>query len=288
MSAPKEKQLSDIKKIGIIAGGGELPRCLIDVCKKHGLEVFVIGFQGQTDTHTMDGCDHMWSRLGAAGSVIKTLKSKAIKDLVMIGHIRRPSLKELKPDLKTFSFFMKEALGAAGDDGLLKALKRFLEKEGFTLHGAQRFMPELLAPLGALTKQQPTKEHWADIKRGVAVLQALGTLDVGQAVVVQQGYILGIEGAEGTDALIERCSSLSRKGRPPILVKLCKPTQDQDLDLPTIGPDTIERLVSSGFAGLAVHSGKSFISNLELVTEKSKSGKMFVVGIDPNALEGGV
>ncbi|HOO82522.1 MAG TPA: UDP-2,3-diacylglucosamine diphosphatase LpxI [Alphaproteobacteria bacterium] len=279
MSAAEEKCLEGLSRIGIIAGGGALPRMLIAACQDRGIEPFIVAFEGQTDPETPDGLDHIWVHLGATRKVIRTLRKSGIRDLVMLGSIRRPSLSELKPDFKTVEFFAKEGWKSLGDDSLLRALRRFLEGEGFTLHGAQEFIPELLAPEGVIGRIKPHAAQRRDIARGIEVLKALSRQDVGQAAVVQNGHVLGIEGAEGTDGLIRRCGDLKRKGHGAVLVKLCKDTQDQDLDLPTIGPHTVDNIIQSGFSGLAVHAGKSFISQIDDVREKADSAGVFVIGI---------
>ncbi|MCB1721482.1 MAG: UDP-2,3-diacylglucosamine diphosphatase LpxI, partial [Alphaproteobacteria bacterium] len=259
MSAAEEKRLEGLSRIGILAGGGTLPRMLVAACQDKGIEPFIVAFEGQTDLETPGELDHIWVRLGATNKIIRTLRTRGILDLVMLGSIRRPSLSELKPDFKTVEFFAKEGWKSLGDDSLLRALRRFLENEGFILHGAQKFIPELLAPEGVIGCVKPQAAQQRDIARGIEVLKALSGQDVGQAVVVQNGHVLGIEGAEGTDGLIRRCGELQRKGRGGVLVKLCKDTQDQDLDLPTIGPHTVDNVIQAGFSGLAVHAGKSFI-----------------------------
>ncbi len=35
-------------KLGIVAGGGELPARLVEVCRANGREIFVLAFEGQT------------------------------------------------------------------------------------------------------------------------------------------------------------------------------------------------------------------------------------------------
>ena len=279
MSASEEVSVNSIQTLGILAGGGDLPRRLIDHCKNNGLEVFVVAFKGQTAPETLDGVDHIEMPLGSAGKIIKALKGRSVKDLVLIGRIRRPSLKDLKPDLKTAEFFLNEGRKAVGDDGLLRGLKRFLSKEGFDIHGVQAFMPDLLAPEGVLTKTTPSKEQLRDIERGQAVLDALGPVDVGQAVVVQEGHILGIEAAEGTDELIKRCATLKREGASPVLVKLSKAGQDQDLDLPTIGPQTLKNVKDAGFCGIAVHAGRSLIYNVDEVCDFADENGLFIQGL---------
>lgn len=285
MQATKEN-VESISKLGLIAGGGDLPRSVLRACEKREIDVFVVAFEGQSAPETVEGVPHIWVRLGQTEIALRRLKDEGIADLILVGHIRRPSFCELKPDWKTIKFFMKDAFGASGDDALLQSLKTFLEAEGFSIHGAQSVIPDLLAPMGEITGYAPSKGQWTDIHRGVQVLEALGSLDVGQAVVVQQGYVLGIEAAEGTDALIRRCGGLKRKGDGPVLVKLCKASQDQDMDLPTIGEGTIHILEEHEFSGVAVHAGRSFVADIERVSEAAQLAGLFVIGIEPEAIKG--
>lgn len=284
MSASQEKRLNSPEKIGIIAGGGEIPGRLVAACREQNIEPFVIAFEGQTQEKTVEDTGHVWTQISAVSKILKALKAEGISDLVIIGHIKRPSLKEFRFDMKAAEFIAKEGLKVIGDDGLLKALRRFLEKEGFRLHGVQNFLPDLLMPQGYIGRVEASAEHLEDIRRGVDVLQALGAQDIGQAVIVQQGHVLGVEAAEGTDELIQRCGPLKREGSAPVLVKLSKPGQDQDLDLPTIGPQTIENAAAAGLAGIATQAAQSFIHDMDAVKDQADKHGLFVIGIEPKTL----
>ncbi len=279
MSALKE--ISNIKELGIIAGGGDLPEKLISACERQGIKPFVVAFKGHADPMLVQGHEHMWARLGGGGKILKVLHSHGIKDIVMIGAIRRPTLAEVRPDLKTAEFFARVGLKALGDNDLLSLLRGFLEDEGLRVHGVHKFATELLAPEGVMGKIKPSKEDMIDIERGLEVSQNLGGLDVGQSVVVQEGLVLGVEGIEGTDALIQRCKALKRRGRKGVLVKTCKPQQDRDFDLPTIGPKTVIQAHESKLAGIAIHAGSSLILDLDEVVKLADKYKIFVVGVKP-------
>jgi DUF1009 family protein len=270
--------------VGVIAGGGSLPLRLIESCEKKGISLFVIGFEGQTDPAIIQGRNHMWTRLGAAGHIMKTLKRHDVTDLVMIGAIRRPSLAELVPDFKTIEFFARIGMKALGDNDLLGAIRTMLEREGFRLHGVQAFADDLLARQGSVGQYEPAEGDWVDIRRGAEVLMALGLLDVGQSVIVQEGMVLGVEAAEGTDELIRRCGPLKRKGRGGVLVKLCKPQQDRDLDMPTVGPQTLNQAAEAGLAGVCIHAGHSLLVDPDEVAKIADRHKMFLVGISPDEL----
>lgn len=270
------------KKLGIIAGGGIIPKLLIDFCKANGRPYFALAIEGNADRAYFDKSVHcQWIRIGQAGTGFKRFLEEQVEEVVMIGTIHRPTLAELVPDLRTTAFFAKLGIKSIGDDGILRALVKEIESEKMRVVGVHEVMPELLVKEGNLTSHKPDKQAKADIARGVEVAWSLGQLDVGQAVVVQQGLVLGVEGIEGTDELIKRCQNYRRKGEGGVLVKLRKPQQDMRIDLPTIGVRTVENAYQSGLKGLAVHAGNALIVDEKAVLALAQKYKMFLVGINP-------
>jgi len=267
-----------MSRLGIIAGRGKLPRQLIEACRRDQKPFFVLGLKGQTEPETVANTNHAWSRLGATAESLSILKSNGVDTLVMAGSIRRPSLAEMRPDFRTLQVFARLGLAAFGDDSLLKAVAEEVEKDGFKVVGAHEVAPELLTPEGVLGRMQPVNENKADIEFGIIVTKTLGRLDVGQAAVVQQGIVLGIEAVEGTDALIDRCRSLRRKGRGGVLVKSCKPQQDRRIDLPAVGVRTVRKAFEAGLEGIAIEAGASLLLDREAVIEAADKLGLFIVG----------
>lgn len=277
---------SKTRKLGIIAGGGELPEQLVKWCQKEQYPYYVLAIQGNADENffkTVEPCEQI--RIGQAGTGFKRFKEENVKDVVLIGTIKRPTLSDLVPDMRTAAFFAKIGTKSLGDDGILRALVKEIEKEGMRVVGIQEVVPDLLVKEGVLTKKKPDKEDEEDIRRGVEVASTLGKLDVGQSVVVQQGLILAVEGIEGTDRLILRSKEYQRKGKSPLLVKLRKPQQDMRVDLPTIGMKTVENAHQCGFKGIAVHAGNALIVNEKEVIKLADKYGMFIKGIVPTEYE---
>lgn len=270
------------RKLGIVAGGGSIPKLLIDYCLKNKHDFFVLAIEGNAcPEYFTEDVPHQWIRIGQAGSGFKRFADEKVQDVVMIGTIKRPSFKELVPDFRTAAFFAKIGAKALGDDGILRALVHEFEKEGMNVRGVHEVMPELLIKEGVLGKHKPDKTAQTDIKRGVQVALELGRLDVGQAVVVQQGLVLGVEGIEGTDKLLLRCGEYKRKGEGGVLVKLRKPQQDMRIDLPTIGIKTIQNAKAAGLRGIVVHAGNGLIVDEDEVIKLANKEGLFVVGINP-------
>ena len=274
------------RKLGIIAGGGDLPGQLIEWCQKHDYLYYALAIQTNADEEFFKSQKNFeWIRIGQAGTGFKRFKEENVKDVVLIGTIKRPTLSDLVPDMRTAAFFAKIGAKSLGDDGILRALVKEIEKEGMRVVGIQEVVPDLLVKEGILTKKKPDKEDEEDIRRGVEVAQALGKLDVGQSVVVQQGLVLAVEGIEGTDKLILRSKEYLRKGKTPVLVKLRKPEQDMRVDLPTIGMKTVENAHQSGFKGIAVHAGNALIVNEKEVIKLADKYGLFIKGIVPTEYE---
>ena len=272
-------------KLGIIAGGGSIPKMLIDECLKQNKDFAVMAIEGNAEKDllsTDNNISHRWIRIGQAGSGFKFFKDEKVTEVVMIGTIRRPGIFDIVPDIRTAAFFAKVGAKALGDDGLLRAVVTEIENDGMKVKGIHEVMPSLLIKEGVLTKKKPSKEHLIDIKRGVEAAFELGRLDIGQAVVVQHGLVLGVEGIEGTDELIRRCKDYRRKGGGGVLVKLRKPQQDMRIDLPTIGPRSIERAHESGLEGIVVHAGNGLIVDEKETIALADKYKMFIVGATPD------
>jgi DUF1009 family protein len=272
--------MTSYPKLGILAGGGSAPLRVIEACRAQGRAFFVICIEGQADKDLTYDAQHIWLPLGAFGKFRELVKAEKIEEITLIGHVRRPSLSELKPDLAAMKALAKIGLNMLGDDALLRAVGQALEEEcGVRVIGAHEILGGILMREGKLGTHAPDDQAQQDIKRGIDAARALGTVDVGQSVIVQQGIVLGVEAIEGTDALIARCKNLRREGQGGILVKLAKPQQDDRYDLPTIGPDTIIAAAEGGLRGVAVEAQRSLLIDRDEVRRLADAKGLFVIGI---------
>ena len=269
-----------MQKLGIIAGNGSLPWALMTECQKQGRPFCVVALKGHANPDLIPAdIPVKWIRLGAVGQGFNEMKKQGVKEVVLIGGVRRPSLKELCPDLRGLKFFAKIGVKALGDDGLLRSVINEIETEGFKVVGIDDIMPSLLAPKGVLGTIKPSESDKIDINHGFDVAKILGSADVGQAVIVQQGLVLSVEGIEGTAALIKRTKTLKRNGDGGVLVKVSKPQQERRVDLPTIGPNTIQDIYDAGFKGVAVEAGSVLIAECEQTIQLANKLGIFIVGV---------
>ena len=246
--------------IGLIAGGGDLPRMIANACYQNNQTLFIAGIHGAGVDETLPHLKIF--PIAKVGAIIRYFKDNNVDTLLICGSLKRPNFKTLIPDAKGLAVLSKIILKSLGDDALLKIIRGELESEGFNIIAVQDLIPELLAPHGSLSSIKPNDDDLVSIHLGWDAARYHGAQDLGQSVVVQNGVVLGLEDEKGTDALLKRCALIKQSdGRKPILVKLSKPQQDMALDAPTIGTHTIENLASLGYGGLVIEAGRTLIVN---------------------------
>ncbi len=272
MTAPNNAPL--LPHLGILAGGGKLPRRMVDACLRQGRNVFVLSFDHAASASDYADVPYANVRTGAVGEAIVRLREAGVEQVVMAGNMRRPSLFSLKPDKAGAKLLAR--LGSAffaGDDALLTALIRFLEEEGFSVAGVQDVLADLLTPAGVLGVHAPSQPQLEYIKAGITAARELGRRDKGQAVLVTDKGVTGHESAEGTNALI------AGKGESgAILVKAKKPQQDPRADLPSAGVETVEHAASKGLAGIALEAGGTLLIDREEVICLADRHGLFIYG----------
>lgn len=270
--------------LGIIAGRGSLPAFIADAAAADDVAVHIIGIQGEADPE-IERFPHTWMRWGEVGKLFAALETHRCKDLVIIGGVSRPDFKNVRIDLgaiKALPFLL--SLRKGGDDHVLSRIVRFFEYKGYRVHGAGDVLPELLMPEGTLTRRAPSADDEADMALAFEVVRTLGRLDIGQAAVVASGYVLAVEAAEGTDAMLERCAEIKRQGRSHgtasgVLVKAPKPGQEERVDMPTIGPETIVKAAAAGLSGIAVAAQHVLIAECKHTIETADERKLFLCGV---------
>jgi DUF1009 family protein len=272
--------------IGLIAGGGALPFAVADSLAARGVSSVVFALRGACDAQKVERFRHHWISVGQLGRATKLFRAERCRDLVFIGTLTRPALSEIRLDWGTLRVAGQVwAAFRGGDDHLLSGIGRILEQGGFRMVGIKDVAPDLLMPAGCLTRAAPDAQAEADIERGRDVLRALSPFDIGQAVVVIDGHVVGVEDIEGTDGLLARISRLREQGRirtpagRGVLVKVPKSGQDLRFDLPTIGSKTIESVRDAGLAGIAVASGATQIMDPQGVIAAADAAGLFVTGI---------
>lgn len=272
--------------LGIIAGGGELPRAIAQSAREAGRKVHILAIKGSADESWLAAYPHDWMTLGEWGRSVRLLAAAGAREVVLVGRVDRPTLSEIKFDTKGLMILPSLVAAARkGDDAMLRVTSDFFAREGFSVLSAVEAAPGLVIAQGPLGRLQPDADQREDIARAFAIIRALGSLDVGQAAIVCDGLPLCVEAAEGTDAMIARVGSLRKnlRGTPDkkrgVLVKGLKASQDRKTDLPVIGVETVRRAHEVGLAGIALEAGACLILGKgEVAAEADKLG-LFVTGV---------
>jgi DUF1009 family protein len=236
-----------------MAGSGQFPFLVARGAKRKGFRVAICGFQDNADPALADEADAYISLpLGRLNDLISFFKKQGADTVCMAGAISKPkAVMDIKPDLRVTMLAAKLKLAgkALGDDAILRGVTGELQSEGITVVRPDTLADELLSPAGILSAKKPDAELWHDIRYGWKIAKAVGTLDIGQCVVVRNNIVVAVEGMEGTDATLERGGALGGAGCTAI--KVVKPGQDKRLDLPSLGAGTLELLARHKYACLA-------------------------------------
>ncbi len=278
-------------RLAIIAGRGSLPLHVAAAARAVGDDPFVIALQGEANA-VPDDFEHAFVSLGDISGVHRLVREHGIDRVIMSGGVqRRPDRTEVRAPLRMIPAILRRLwiLSGGGDDKLLRTVISIIEAAGCRVVGAQEIVPDLVASTGPQTRHEPSKAQWQDIRIGYEGADMLGRLDVGQGVVVIGGRIVALEGPEGTDSMLARVAELRESGRisrrhKGVLVKLCKPQQDERADLPSMGPATIDNAQAAGLAGVAIEAGRAFILDQEETIARANAHDMFVVGIDRDVM----
>ncbi|HEV7310715.1 LpxI family protein [Ensifer sp.] len=275
-------------RLAIIAGGGALPHHVAEAVRARGENPYVIALSREAEESDWLDFDHSVLAIGDFANISRTFRDEGIDRVVLSGWVRRrPEWRDIRPTFKTLAKIpsVLKTLVSGGDDAVLRMAMQLIEASGAHVIGVHEVVPNLLAepgPIGAVT---PDGDDRRDIEAGIAAANALGTLDVGQGAVAIGGRVVALEGAEGTDAMLERVAMLKMEGRVSarrrgVLVKLCKPGQDLRADLPSIGPSTVELAKRAGLAGIAVEAGRALVLERTDVVAIANQTGIFVTGVE--------
>jgi DUF1009 family protein len=272
--------------LAILAGKGRLPEMLAATAKQSGRNVVLVCFNGfrpewMTNEHLIEAV------FEKPGAMFKALKKEGCNEVVFAGHIARPRVNPLKFDLKLLSIATKLLPTLkSGDSKTLDAVREVFETEGMKIIGAHEVLHDLLAPGGTMTKTAPSEDDFKDMERARDIVIQMGIADVGQGAVVAQGLCLGVETIQGTDTMLNFIAQNSEGCRPDqnagqgVLLKAPKQGQDWRIDLPAIGPETIQNAAKAGLSGIAVQEQGVLILGLEETIAKADSLGLFIHGFN--------
>lgn len=268
-----------LPKLGLIAGGGQIPALIRDGCRDEGRPLFIAALNGFCLPETVRGAEHGWFDLPQVGTLMKALKAAGVEEVCLCGSVTKPDFASLKPDLKG-ALLLPRLLKAAltGDDAILRVVMEAFEREGFRPVGADALMSSLLVREKTYGSRVPAAGQADDVAVAFRAARQLGADDRGQAAVAAQGRVVGLEDDAGTDALLHRMAA-EPAARGGVLVKCAKPQQDRRVDLPTVGVTTVENAAAAGLAGIAVEAGAALMVDAAATAAAADRHGLFLIGL---------
>jgi hypothetical protein len=272
-------------KVGLIAGWGKLPRLWAKAASKQGNKVYAYPLAEEKTISIHEYTEQVYPvNIGAFDRLINTLLEHGIEEVVMIGKVKKDHLFNLEFDNR-----MKRLLAGLNnlnDDSILRAIAAEIEGAGIKLLPQTTYLEDLLPTAGILTDNKPVSEVRMDMEYGYSTALKIGELDIGQTVIVRDKMVVAVEAAEGTDLTIKRGGRLAGEGL--VMAKVCKPGQDLRFDIPTLGLNTIDNLISVKAKGLIIEAGKTFLlERREFLKRAQKAGLVVAAVNSENFVESG-
>ena len=267
------------KKLGLIAGMGDLPKAVLSEANRMGYKVSVIALQPAADESLKPIADDFHKvSIGRFGGLMALLQKLSITDLVFAGKVPKSLLYKNKthiiPDIKAVKILF--SLRNRADDTIMKAIVREIEKLGIKIHNTTDFTKDLLVPEGVMTRKKPSKKELSDIEFGWDIAKKIGQLDIGQTLVVKDMAVMAVEAIEGTDEAIKRGGDLAEKDA--VVIKVSKPRQDMRFDVPVAGIDTLRTMKKTGASVLVLETGKCIIVDMKNFISMANEYGIVVVG----------
>ncbi len=259
-------------KLCLVAGSGDLPKVFLKKAKEKGIEVFVVGVKGITDLPSDE-----YIPLGKVGRLVKTLEKKGIKDMVLLGKFEHSLIFS---NLLTLDELALKILKKSKDkkpQTIVKTLIEELESMGFEFPDPRPFLEDLLAPKGRISSFDPSQEAMEDGLWGFPIAREIASLDIGQTIVVKDKAVVSVEAMEGTQKAIERAGELAGKGCR--VIKTARKSQDFRIDVPTVGPKTLEVIKKIKGDALFLEAGKVYLLEREKMEKLAEKYKIAIYGL---------
>lgn len=272
------------KKLGLIAGEGNMPVYIARNASKRGYEVYVAGAKGNARAADYKGicAEFKPLRLGQMGEAIRFFKDHEVQSVVMAGRVQHTSIfMNLMPDKRGLAFLA--SLKSMQTKHILSRVIEEFAKEGLVFENSALFLEDFFPGKGVLSKRQPTEEEQKTIEYGFSIAKQIAALDIGLTCVVSQQAVIAVEGMEGTDRCIARAGELYKKSAEKdvsvAVVKVARPNQDMRYDLPVIGKSTLKNVHKAGFHIVAFEAGKTLVMDLDEVVALADKLKLCLVAV---------
>ncbi|RKU06290.1 DUF1009 domain-containing protein [Candidatus Poribacteria bacterium] len=266
-----------MKKLGLIAGAGDLPLLLAQSALAQNRMPIVIQITQPTSLQLESIASETYAfGIGQVQKITRTLLDSGVRELAIIGKIDTGIL--FRPFLVDPTAVRILARNRnKGTRAIVAAVIDHFESKGIRVVEQHQFLSRLMPEEGVLTKRQPSQSQWADVEYGMQLARQVADLGIGQTVVVKNRMAVAIEAIEGTDEAIKRGGKVGGKG--VVVAKAAATDHDFRVDVPTIGDQTLKTLRAIGGGVLAVEAGRTFVLNQPALCEQADQWKIPIVAL---------
>lgn len=269
--------MNKMQKIAVIAGEGDLPLEIVKKCQDKRVETLIL--RASDENFKLSHEEHLAIDFNNLANTIELLKKNEFENLVFAGRVSHSLLFDKYHDLRILTPDTADKVSSLGDNSYFSGIVKFVENIGFKVIGVHEILEDSLASKGVLSAIKPSVEQEKDAYLGFDIAKKISDFDIGQALVIDDGFILGIEAIEGTDNLIKRCKDFKSPTRSGVLVKIKKNNQENKIDMPVIGQHTMKEVFDANLAGIALEAGSCIlIDKMKTINTANKLG-IFILGI---------
>tara|TARA_B100001057_G_scaffold99561_2_gene96513 strand:+ start:781 stop:1623 length:843 start_codon:yes stop_codon:yes gene_type:complete len=274
--------MKSYNKLAIIAGFGSLPLQVINdaISKDWDVTIFSIdgSFKSNSKNHNIIELSYLNIK-----KIFNILEKNNIKNLTMIGYIPRPNNMSAYLNLSNILFYLKfRNIMNSGDSSLFNNLIKFIEGKGYNIIGAHQISDNLTLTKGLYSTTRIGGKENDNIKIANNIANKIGDLDIGQSVVVARERVLAVEAAEGTNSMLKRIIDLriASPDKGGVFFKTSQNIQDKRVDMPTIGPKTIDLVIKANLSGIAITQGDVIVLEYDKIIKLINENNLFFIVID--------
>lgn len=262
-------------KIGIIAGAGDLPFFLMDEVQRKGYNCVVAGIKGEGDRKLALRAEAFeWVSLGEVGKVLSLFRKNGVEEAILAGKVEHKHV-FFKGEMDEETSRLIARLEGKSTSHIMGEFIKFMAEEGVKIVKPVAFLSPFLCDEGLLAGKSLPREVEEDINYGLTIAKKMADLDIGQTVVVKEKAVVGVEGMEGTDETIRRCSRLAGKGF--VVIKAGRTSQDMRIDMPAVGRSTVETIAASGGKALCIEANNVLFFQKEETISLARKNKILIL-----------
>ncbi len=262
-----------MKKIGLLAGKGDMPGLWIKSARARGFEVFVIALPGAEDLESQADGFHLLKKIDW-DYFLDLLSEKGIQQISAAGRFDKKLLFKALGDGKNL-FRLLGAVRNRSEEEIINILVGDLEKKGIRFLPQKEFLQDFIPPRGILAGENPDKKLKGDLDFAFERALRLSEMGIGQTVAVKEGVVVAVEAMEGTDRTLERARELA--GEALVVAKVGWREDFRRIEQPVVGPDTVDLLIKIKARALVLEAGRVMLLDGPGQIKKAGQNNLLIV-----------